>query len=156
MKISRAIYAILTVALVWLYFQPWTVVSGQNFPGWSTVFLSFFYFVGLAMTIIVLFTGYRAVGLSIFAGILMVGNNLVSGIIFGLVAVANHSQFGWGFTYVFFLSLIFLILGPICGSGFDKTKHVKISGDSLWKVVGIGLIVAILGGLILKYVFKIG
>ncbi len=157
MKISRIIYAVLVILLAWAYFQPWTVMNGQSFPGWATVLpFSFFYLVGFVMAAIIVLTGYRAVGLSIVAGILMFGSNLFAGIFFGLIAAANHSQLGSGFSYAFFLSLLFMFLGPICGSGFDKTSNVKIRGEGAGSKLFWGVGMAVIVALVLHYVFHIG
>ncbi|MDE2041166.1 MAG: hypothetical protein KGI59_02185 [Patescibacteria group bacterium] len=119
MKISRIIYGLLTAALTWAYFMPWLIDHGQNFPGWATVLFSFFYFVGVSIAIVIFFTGYRAVGLSIFAGVIMIASNLLTGIFLGLSAAMGIGQLGAGFELAFITSLVYLILGPICGSKFE-------------------------------------
>jgi hypothetical protein len=157
MKISRIIYGAIVLLLAWAYFQPWMISGTQAFPGWSTVLLSFFYFVGLIMAFIVFSTGYRAVSFSIISGVLMVGNNLIIGVLLGLISLSKTSHFGTGFSYAFFLSIVFLILGPICGSGFDKTKHVKIYlGKGFWSDLLLSLGISILTAIILHYLFHIG
>lgn len=154
MKISRIIYALLTTLLVWFYFQPWTIMGGQSFIGIAVIIpLSFFYFVGLIMAIIVLFTGHRAVKWSLIGGILMFGNNLIAGIMFGIIAATNHTQLGTGFVYTSFLSLIFMILGPIFASRFDTSKNVYVE-KSLLKSVISGVVVGIII-IFIKQILKI-
>ncbi len=158
MKISRIIYGLLILALVFFYFKPWIIIGGQNMPGWSTILpFSFFYFIGLVTAIVVLLTGYRAVGLSLLSGIFMFGSNLLTGVFLGLMTISKNTQLGSAFAYVFFLSIVFLILGPICASGFDKTSNLVVSpGDGFWKKLIWGTIISILTALILHYFFHIG
>ncbi len=154
MKMSRLIYGLLLAALIWSYFKPWTVIGGQPLPGWAVIIpLSFFYFLGLVLGVIVLFTGYRAVRLSIWSGILMFGNNLIAGLFFGLISATEHTELGAGFTMAFFMSLIFLIIGPISASGFDKSVNTYSSGESVLKRVFVG-VVLILIGIFLKKIFN--
>lgn len=150
MKISRFLYGLLVALLVWSYFQPWTILGGQSFPGWSTLLISIGFFVGLVLSIIVLFTGYRATGMSILSGLFMFGNNLILGVGFGLLSLDGKTKFGDGFAYAFFLSLIFLILGPIFGSRFTTSSNVHVSGESYFKRIVIGVVVAVLVAFILK------
>jgi len=147
----------MVLLLGWAYFQPWMISVAQTFPGWSTILLSFFYFVGLIMASTVFFTGYRAVTFSIISGVLMIGNNLAVGVLLGLISLSRTSYFGTGFAYAFFLSFVFLILGPICAGGFDKTKHVKIySSRGFWSDLLWNLAVSILAAIILHFIFRIG
>ena len=158
MKIFRMIYGLFALAFLVLYFQPWLVINGQTLAGWTTIFpFSFFYFIGVVLTIIVSVTRYRAVGLSILAGIFMFGNSLVMGIFIGLLSIDKMTKFGSGFAYAFFLSLLFLVLGPIFASKFTKSTNVHFSSsETFWKKLLWGVVIAVLAGLILHYIFHIG
>ncbi len=125
-------YAVLVIIAVVAYVLPWMVIGNQNFPGWTMILpFSFAYFVGLILAIVILFTEYKAVGLSIFAGILMIISVLVSGVIIGLgVGFSAYSQsggsmqMGIGFNLATIISLVYTILGPIAGNQFKKAHIV--------------------------------
>jgi len=128
MKVSRIIYAILVILAIVAYGMPWMITDGQSFPGWAMILpFTFGYFIGLILAVVILFTGYKAVGLSIFAGILMVISILISGVIIGLgagLSSFSHSgsdmPMGNGFELAAITSMVFVVLGPIMGNQFRK------------------------------------
>lgn len=105
------------------YFMPWI----NTVPGWATILpFSFTYFIGLILGIVIFATEYKPVGLSIFAGILMIIGVIVTGVLVGLIysLSPNGPQFQGGFTIAFLISLVYVILGPIAGNKFKKANIV--------------------------------
>jgi len=154
-KISRILYGILILVSIWSYFQPWSVLDGQTVIGFATVLpFSFSYFIGLILGIVILFTGYRATGLSIFAGILMIIGTLVAGMLMGLLSLGGNVTLETGFMTALICSFTFPIFGGILGHQFDKTNHQRISsegiGSKIFWVVIVGGAVGVLVNLISK------
>lgn len=132
MKGWKITYGLLVALAVISYFMPWMSIGSESFPGWGLILpFSFPYFVGLILAIVVLFTEYKAVGLSIFAGILMIISILVSGVMIGfgagLSAYAHSTdpmEMGSGFQLATLVSLVYVILGPIVGNKFKKQQII--------------------------------
>ena len=106
--------------------MPWFSIHGQIFPGWATILpFSFTYFLGLILGIVILSTTYKPVGLTIFAGILMIIGVFVTGAFVGLgAALSGGSQLSGGFALAFIVSIIYAIVGPIAGNKFKKANIV--------------------------------
>jgi hypothetical protein len=153
MKISRILYGILVGVSVWAYFQPWSVLGGQTVIGFATILpFSFLYFIGLILGIVILFTGYRATGLSIFAGILMIGGTLITGMLMGLLSLGGNVTLETGFMTALICSFAYPILGGILGHQFDKTSHQRISSEGIGSKIFWGVIVAIIVGIVVNLI----
>ncbi len=126
----RIIYGGLVIIAIIAYFMPWADNGQQALFGWQMILpLSFTYFIGLILGIVIFATNYKPVGLSIFAGILMIIGVVISGGLIGVgVAFSNGSaggyQFGSGIELAALISLVYAILGPIAGNNFKKASTV--------------------------------
>ena len=126
----RITYGLLVLIALIAYFMPWINSGGQNIPGWATILpFSFTYFVGLVLGIVIFSTSYKAVGLSILAGILMISGVMITGVFIGLgvafsQGTAGGSQFGSGLGLAMIISLVYVILGPIAGNHFKKANII--------------------------------
>jgi len=153
MKLSRIIYGILVGVSVLAYFQPWAIMGGQLMIGFATILpFSFFYFIGLILGIVIFFTGYRATGLSIFAGILMFLGTLITGVVLGFTTLSGQVTLEPWFAYAFALSFVFPILAPILGHQFDKTSHHRVSSEGLGSKIFWCVIVAIIVGVFVNWI----
>lgn len=128
MSISKIIYGVLVLAAIIALFMPWTVMDGKGYSGLTFIFLpSLGFFIGIVLSIVILFTGYKSIGLSIVAGLLMLLSVGVSLVILGAsIALSNSGRtsglntFGNGYALAIIISILFPIIAPIAGSRFKK------------------------------------
>jgi len=127
----RVLYGILCLLALWAFLSPWTKIDGTTYTGLSFVVpFSLTYLIGLVLAFVVLFTAYRAVGLTITAGILMllgvVGGVLGAGIAGGLAQVAGKTgaHVATGLVSALLISIIYTIAGAIIGNRFKKAHMV--------------------------------
>ena len=127
----RITYAVLCVLALVAYFMPWATMGDTSYSGWSGIVpFTFTYFIGLIIALVVLFTRYKAVGLTIFAGILMfigvLGGIAIAGVAGGLSEAAGGgaAHTGGGMVFAFLISVAYTILGAIAGNKFKKATMV--------------------------------
>ena len=125
-------YGILVLIALVAFVMPWMNAGGQSIAGWEMIIpFSFTYLIGLILAIIILFTSYKPVGLTIFAGILMLIGVIASGTVVGFIAgmsqaaqTAGGPEVGSGVGLAMLISLFYTILGPIAGNHFKKAHLV--------------------------------
>ena len=126
--ISRFIYGILVAIAGWAYFMPWIVINGsQSMPGWAILPFTAPYFIGLVLGIVIFFTGYKAIGLSLFAGFCMIGSVIAAAFIGGLGAYTHSGQITPQLNFAFYATLAYLIIGSIVGSSFSTSGGSSVS-----------------------------
>ncbi len=127
----RITYGILSLLALWAFFSPWSRMGTATYTGLNYVVpFSLTYLIGLVLAFIVLFTGYRAIGLTITAGILMflgvIGGVIGAGISGGLSQATGgaSAHTAGGIAFAFLISIVYAILGSIAGNKFKKADVV--------------------------------
>jgi hypothetical protein len=124
----KIVYAILILINIVSYSLTWYRVGEQKFSGWNMMVpFTITFFFGVLLGIVILFTNYKIIGLTILAGILM-----ILGVIGGIIGAGLHAgvsginyKIGDGLVLSFINSILYIILGPICGRKITK-KVMKV------------------------------
>lgn len=121
----RIIYGLLCTLIIISYSLPWSVIGDKTYNGWQMMLpCSFAFFIGLILSLVVLFVNFKPVTLTIIAGVL-----LILGVFGGLVGigvsmVVIKGETGYGLGLSFLVSIVYTIVGSVVGNKMKKTDMV--------------------------------